>query len=359
MNGGRDAVAPIDGWRIAPYALPLRRPWVDARGRLDERRGWLVALRAGDRFGFGECAPLESAGTENAAEAAPALEALVRGVSGRLPEDGIGALPPAPGPAPAARCAVETALLDLRAQVLGLPMAACLAPGPVATLAVNGVLGPARTAVEHLSEALVAGYRVLKVKVGGDPWEQEREALAALSAAVPSGVSLRLDANGAWSVHEAAIRIRELARWPVEALEEPSAEATDADLAQLQALSPFPLALDESLTSRPAGRIPVRRQVLKPMVTGGPLAVVERAAATESETVVTTTVDGAIGSWAAVHAAAAVAGLSRIPERAGLAHGLGTSGWLARDVAEPPDVVEGRIHVPAVPGLGVRPRMFR
>ena len=172
-------------------------------------------------------------------------------------------------------------------------------------------------------------------------------------------MSLRLDANGAWSVREAAACIREMAQWPVEALEEPSAEATVADLAELQALSRFPLALDESLNSRPPGRIPVRRQVLKPMVTGGPLALVERAAATEAETVVTTTVDGAVAVWAAVHAAAAVAGLSRIQGRAGLAHGLGTSGWLGRDVADPPEVVEGRIRMPSVPGLGVRPRSFR
>jgi O-succinylbenzoate synthase len=171
-------------------------------------------------------------------------------------------------------------------------------------------------------------------------------------------VLLRLDANGAWSVGQAAERIRDMAQWPVEALEEPSAEATGADLAELQALAEFPLALDESLAVRPPGQVAVRRQVLKPMVCGGPLAVAERAAAADAETVITTTVDAAVGVWAAVHAAAAVTGrAARARSAPGLAHGLGTSGWLAADLAAAPEVTEGRIRVPSAPGLGIRPRM--
>ena len=364
MSGHRDPPeTPVAAWRIVPFALPLRRPWADAHGQVNARRGWLVELRAGERLGYGECAPLESAGTESAEEAAAALEVLLDGVSGRPPAEAVGALPPAPGRAPAARCAVETALLDLRGQALGLPMAACLGAAPVAALPVNGMLGPARGALASLEEALASGYRILKIKIGVDSWDQEREALAALVEAVPPGVSLRLDANGAWSVDEAAGHIREMAQWPVESLEEPSAEATVRDLLELQALAQFPLALDESLALRLPGRIPVRRQVLKPMVCGGPLAVAERARAAEAETVVTTTVDSAVGVWAAVHAAAAIAGGleggARADPGSGLAHGLGTSGWLAADVAEAPNVTGGLIRVPSAPGLGIRPRVPR
>ncbi len=356
MSGsGLPGRAPVEAWRIAPYALYLTRPWVDAHGQVRQRRGLLVELRAGNRLGYGECAPLESAGTESLPEAAAALDMLVKRVGGLSADEALAALPAAPGTAPAARCAVETALVDLKAQALGLPMAACLGPTAVSDVAVNGVLGPAGTARAGLPEALADGYRVLKVKVGMEPWEREREALAGLFAALPGHVTVRLDANGAWTVEEAARHLAHMASWAVESLEEPSGAATNQDLQRLQAASRFPLALDESLANRGPGVVPVRRQILKPMVCGGPLAVVERAAAVRAETVVTTTVDAAVGVWAAVHAAAAVSGLA--PGAGGLAHGLATGGWLAHDVAPGPVIRDGSIRLPATPGLGVRPTL--
>ncbi|MDH5485686.1 MAG: o-succinylbenzoate synthase, partial [Gammaproteobacteria bacterium] len=57
--------------------------------------------------------------------------------------------------------------------------------------------------------------------------------------------------------------------------------------------------------------------------------------------VVTSTIDSAVGVWAATHLAAAL-GKKCEP----VAHGLATSHWLASDVAEPPAIREGLIHLP-------------
>ena len=102
MNGSDlSARAPVEAWRIEPYALDLLRPWVDAHGRVNQRRGLLVELRAGNRTGFGECAPLESAGTESLPEAAAALDTLLNRVRGLPPDQALAALPAAPGAVPA------------------------------------------------------------------------------------------------------------------------------------------------------------------------------------------------------------------------------------------------------------------
>lgn len=349
-HGGREA--PIVSCRRVSYCLDLRVPWVDAHGRMTVRRGWIVEIRAGRLRGFGDCAPLPSAGTETLDGAEAVLDALASRLEGLLPSDALDRLPEPPGTAPAARCGVETALLDLVARARNQPLCAVLSRQPAREVEVNGVLGPVDDALARLPGVLASGHRVLKLKLGTRTWAAERPGLAALVAALPRGTSLRLDVNGAWSFAEAAEIIPQLARWPVECLEEPAGGATHAELAQLQGLAPFPLALDESLAPRCPNGLPVRRQVLKPMAVGGPAALVRRAG-DAVETVVTTTVDSAVGAWAAAHAAAAISG-SRVSGQS-LAHGLATSDWLTRDLADPPLPHGGRLTLPGVPGLGAVP----
>ena len=51
---------------FAPYRLPLRQPWAGARGGFAVREGWLVRLVTDSGLiGYGDCAPLPQAGTEN------------------------------------------------------------------------------------------------------------------------------------------------------------------------------------------------------------------------------------------------------------------------------------------------------
>jgi o-succinylbenzoate synthase len=346
--------APITACRQVPYSLDLRAPWVDARGRTTARQGWIVEIRAGGLRGFGDCAPLVSAGTEAPEHAQAALGAVLPRMEGVGPAEALARLPGPPGPAPAARCAIETALLDLLSQAAGKPLCAFLA-GEAAfreQVEVNGVLGSVETALARLPEVIAAGYRVAKLKLGTGAWTSERPALMALVAALPPGMRLRLDVNGAWSPEEATAIIPQLNRWPVESVEEPAGGATRAELVRLQRLASFPLALDESLAGRSLADPPVGRQVLKPMVVGGPAALVRRADS-DIESVVTTTIDSAVGAWAAAHAAAAVAG--RCGSGQCPAHGLATSDWLAEDLAEGPVPQRGRLMLPGVPGLGVVP----
>jgi L-alanine-DL-glutamate epimerase-like enolase superfamily enzyme len=170
-------------------------------------------------------------------------------------------------------------------------------------------------------------------------------------------VRLRLDANGAWPASTARAVLRSLAGMPVESVEEPLAEPEVPQLARLRAASPVPIALDESLAHLGDEAVvalrPVDRVVLKPMARGGlrrALHFVRRAEAAGLECVVTTTVDSAVGTLAAAHLAAA------LPQAGQLAHGLATSGWLARDVAAVPAVRGGCLRLASGPGLGVEPQ---
>ena len=200
-----------------PYCLPLKRPWQTSRGVLHERRGSLLRLCAGDALvGWGDCAP--------------------------LPEFGI-------GEAAATALAEECAQLDLAAQRAGQPLAAWLSGAPQPrSLAVNAVLGAiSPSTVVAAQEAVTAGFRVLKIKVGCTAPQQDIAQLEALCAALPAGIRLRLDANGAWPLATAECFLAACRDLPLDGLEEPLQAPDAATLGRLQDEVEFPLAIDESL----------------------------------------------------------------------------------------------------------------
>ncbi|WP_462330561.1 o-succinylbenzoate synthase [Thiohalocapsa halophila] len=338
---------------LHPYRLPLRRPWRTARGVLHERAGWLVRAACDGAVGCGDCAPLPEAGTETAAAAVQRLQHWCGragdGIAGLL-----AALEAEPGAAPAADCALETALLDLSARRNGLPLRRLLEPKALTRPAVNAMLGAAATLDDaRVEAALAAGFRVLKLKLGTAALDQELRRIQAAARLLPAGVTLRLDANGAWDAATAASGIARLAGLPIDCLEEPLAVPDDHALGRLQDAAPFSLALDESLTGRvdlDPCCLPVRRLVLKPAAVGGlrrALRLAARARAAGREVVVTGLVESAAGLWATAHLAAATG--------SELAHGLATADWLTADLGAPPVIAHGRLDLPDAAGSGFMP----
>jgi o-succinylbenzoate synthase len=341
---------------FAPYRLPLRRPWVTARGGFAVREGWLVRLVTdAGLIGYGDCAPLPQAGTENMDSAVACLSGLTAVLPGLSLEGALGRINAGAVGAPAACCGLETALLDLLAQQAGLPLARWLNPSSSAAVKVNAMLGGLdQQVIERALAAVAEGYSVLKLKVGLAAGHEEIPLLHDLVRCLPADVSLRLDANCAWNEKEAGDFLGALAGLLVESVEDPLANPDMERWCRLQAAVPFPLAADESLRIMGADAVfsqsPVRRVILKPMVLGGlvsALALARRAREAGMECVVTTTVDSAVGVTAVLHLAAAVAN--------DLAHGLATSVWLAGDVGNPPLPAGGMLRLADCPGLGCIP----
>lgn len=342
--------------RLLPYTLPLHAPWYGAQGRMDQRAGWLVAATDGEgRTGYGDCSPPPSSSPQAQAQARGSLAQITGSWPGRDLESALAGLDAEPDVYPAARCAMETALLDLLARHQGLPLAIWLDPSAGREVLLNASLGRLDPDVMGRAQAAQAlGYPVLKAKVGVFPVEDELRRLRALARGLPREARLRLDANGAWNVREAERFVAGLSNLPVDALEEPLADPTPEAFRALQQEAAFALALDESLplwlAQHGAQALQVRRWVLKPMRLGGLrrcLALARDGARAGVETVITTTVDSAAGVLACLHLAAALDN--------GLAHGLATSEWLARDLAPLPRPHQGRLVLPPDAGLGLRP----
>lgn len=368
---------------LHPYRLPLRRPWRSAHGGLSERQGWLVRIEASGLCGYGDCAPLPAAGTETLEAAAARLAHWqVRTKRGSDQEllDALSA--DRPSPTPAADAAVECALLDWHARNTGRSLREWLQAGAAKreSIAVNAALGALIGCTpEALCAAIARGFRVIKLKVGTAPLDEELAHLRSLQSVLPAHAQLRLDANGAWDFSQARDLLMALAQFTpqserclplIESLEEPLHKPRDAELAQLQALTSIPLALDESLPRRPwpprADQLPVRRIVLKPGVLGGlrPCLALARAALDAGiQPVVTSLIDSAAGLWAGAELAAAISALGqvgrdRIPcpgTSPDLCHGLATAEWLAADLGPPPPLRAGQLSLSLEPGSGFQP----
>jgi len=332
-----------------PYRLRLRAPLATARGELREREGFLV--RADE--GRGEACPLPAFGTEDLAACARALGRAAEHLAALPPPSRIEDISLDLHDAPAARHAVELALLDLLARRRSMSLARLLDPGAAAEVAVSALLSarePAALAREARSAAS-EGFGTVKLKVAHAPLEHDLARAAVVRDAAGPQMRLRLDANGGWSEDGAADALPRLARLDVELCEEPVQGI--AALRRLRGTTPVRIAADESVVGAGEELLEaVDAVVLKPMVLGGLLPALEWARRVRSrglQAVVTTSLDGAIARLGAAHLAAALLAAGPSPDA-----GLATGRLFEEDVCDDPaPPVRGRITLPSGPGLGV------
>jgi len=187
-----------------------------------------------------------------------------------------------------------------------------------------------------------SGCRTAKVKVAepgqesGEDIERVAAVRDALDAAGPGG-RIRVDANGGWSVDEAARMLRALGKYSLEYAEQPC--ATLDELAALRRRCDLPVAADESvrkaedpLPVRAAGAADIVMIKVQPL--GGVRAALRVAEACGLPAVVSSAVDSSVGLAAGVALAAA---LPELPYACGLA----TMSLLTGDITAEPLVEAG------------------
>jgi L-Ala-D/L-Glu epimerase len=325
----------------------LRAPFVSARASVTARRLGFVRIEAADgTVGYGEAAPLEGYDAATIADVLAALEDCREPLSQSDGEDREQLLAACANKAvlPHAVAAIDLALWDLEGRRTGQPVWRLLKAEAAPVVEVNATIAaPDRSgAVAEAATARAAGFRTLKLKVGtGD----DAGRIAAVRAFAGPQMQIRLDANGAWSVREAAAALRALAPAGVELCEEPVHGLAETE--ELDAATDVPISIDE--TTQEPGALDRRvcdAVCLKIARGGGITGVIEqarRARAAGYEVYLASTLDGPLGIAAALHAAAAIK-----PDRP---CGLATLGVFA-DRPDPLPATNGKIAAPAGSGLG-------
>jgi O-succinylbenzoate synthase len=188
--------------------------------------------------------------------------------------------------------------------------------------------------------------RTAKVKVAepGQTLVDDIDRVEVVRALVPT---VRVDANGGWTVDEAVAAAHALtASGPLEYIEQPC--RTVEELAEVRRRVDVPIAADESIRKADDPLRVVRAgaadiAVLKVAPLGGVSSLLMIAEQIDIPVVVSSALDSAVGIATGLHAAAALSKLDH-------ACGLGTGALFMDDVAEPMVPVDGYLPVrPATP----------
>jgi o-succinylbenzoate synthase len=343
---------------------PLSRPAENARLHWTRRNACILSLEGDPGLrGLGEASPLPGFSPDTLADCRRALTQLdTTELPSRLSEDQSAlvelerASRRLPARLPAARAALETALLDLWARAAGLPAWTLLVepgsipePREVAAL----LMGEPERAVEQAERACLRGVRSFKFKIGR-PGALERElgAVRDLRGALGPRAKLRLDANQSFGLEQARSCLPRFASYDLEFMEEC---CSLSELARLSDLG-LPLALDESLLHLdpdgvalgPWRALGVRALVLKPSLLGGIAACAawaRLAAQIGADAVISHTFDGPIGLGSSAALALSVGSTHA-------AHGLDLEGARV-EPAQLPAFANAQILPWSEPGFGL------
>jgi L-alanine-DL-glutamate epimerase-like enolase superfamily enzyme len=233
-----------------PLDLTKTYPFGIAYGSTTDSKNVLVKLSFEGLTGLGEAAPVSYHGEKR--ETVMAVLSLIKEseeqVFGNDPfaiEEITSRMDKVIAGNYAAKAAIETALHDLTGKLANLP-----------TYKMFGLSGKAypmtdfTIAIDELSviekktkEAVAAGHKILKVKLGTSYDQQIIELIRKVAPNLP----LRVDANGAWTVKEAIIKAEFLAGHNVEFIEQPLPKHSHIeDFRFVKERSPLPIFADES-----------------------------------------------------------------------------------------------------------------
>ncbi|MEI9940339.1 MAG: o-succinylbenzoate synthase [Pseudomonadota bacterium] len=341
---------------VVSTARTLARPAQNARARWTERASCVITLESNDGVrGQGEAAPLPGFSPDDLQACQQALAALdLGGIADRLApgQDLIGELGRAsvrlPQDLPAARAALEAALLDLWARTARAPAWALLLPAgstPTSRAVAALLLGEPEAASAQALAARDRGITTFKFKIGRPgALDRELKAVQQLRAELGPLARLRLDANQSLSVADAKQYLPRFLACELEFIEEPCAPSALSRLSELG----LPCALDESLAAGARVRPGDRAVILKPTLVGGVsacFALARTAHAVGAQVILSHAFEGPLGLGLSAALALSIGSETS-------AHGLDLEGARLAQLSLP-FFSGSRIHAWSEPGFGL------
>ncbi|HEX6699690.1 MAG TPA: enolase C-terminal domain-like protein, partial [Gaiellaceae bacterium] len=240
----------VDSLAVSAYTIPTDAPESDGTLEWDSTTIVVVEAHAGDEVGLGYTYGPRAVGTlveELLADVVEGADAGAPGVvwpqlGARLRNAG------RPGIGFMALAAVDTALWDLKARLLGVSFVDVLprAHDSVPVYGSGGFCSYSLTRLaEQLGEWVAEGIPRVKMKVGRDP-EDDPARLDAARKAIGEAAELYVDSNGALSRKQALLWAERFGReWGVSWYEEPVSSADFEGLRLLRDRAPLEIAAGE------------------------------------------------------------------------------------------------------------------
>ncbi len=255
------------------YTLNFKQPSGTSRGVYTTRDVWYIFLTNGINTGIGECAPLPDLSIDSPQRISRKLFEVCERI------DDFITFPEELQIWPSIRFGLETALLDLENQGKQILYPSAFTRGEQG-IPINGLIwmGTPEFMKRQIRAKIDAGFRCIKMKIGAIDFETEFGLLKEIRKEFsPGEITLRVDANGAWSYETALENLNLLSDLQIHSIEQPIKAGQWDLMTALCERSPVPIGLDEELIGifTPEEMIQIAEQIhpayliLKPGLHGG------------------------------------------------------------------------------------------
>ena len=231
------------------YPLQFIRPAGTSRGMMNVKESWFLHIEDDGIVGIGEISIIE--GLSHEYEDLQQFERLIRHYSDAFdlgeihPEN----LKTELKDLPSLLFAYESALLDLKNGGKQIYFDNGFCRGET-RIPINGLvwMGDEHYMQEQIAQKLEQGFSTIKMKIGAIDLETELSILRSIRKEHSAEtITLRVDANGAFSPAEAQHVLEQLAELEIHSIEQPICAGNWKAMQELCATTPTPIALDEEL----------------------------------------------------------------------------------------------------------------
>lgn len=229
------------------YKLQFKVPSATSRSVLTEKYSYFIILKELDNpnnIAIGEAGPLDGLSIDAHTHFEFFLEQVCKNIN-----EFINQIATIRFKYPSIAFALESALLLLKNQSTSILFPSTFTEGK-SSIPINGLIwiGSIESMKKQIEEKLAVGYQVVKLKIGANTFEEELAILKWIRTTYKENdLVLRLDANGAFAVDEAAEKMKQLSAYDIHSIEQPIAAGQLDAMRDLCAQKIIPIALDEEL----------------------------------------------------------------------------------------------------------------
>lgn len=256
------------------YILEFKRPSGTSRGILKTKETWFLVLEEGGRKGIGECGILRTLSVDDRPDYEKKLQWVCQNIHlglEKLKEETI--------EFPSIQFGLEQAFLSLQSKT-PFDLFPSSFTNSSEAININGLIwmGDKEFMKTQIIEKLEQGFSCIKMKIGAIDFDTEIALLKSIRDEFSaSDIELRVDANGAFSIHNALEKLKRLSEYDLHSIEQPIKANQLQEMAQLCDKTPLPIALDEELigvfnvTKKKEILLTIKPQyvILKPSLVGG------------------------------------------------------------------------------------------
>ena len=256
------------------YILDFKQPSGTSRGVMTHKETWFIVIENDHKKGIGECGILRGLSCDDR----PDYEDKLAWTCANI-HLGVESLWEALIEFPSIQFGVEMAFQSLASENPFLLFPSAFTNGQK-SIPINGLIwmGTEAFMKQQIEVKLAEGFHCLKLKIGAIDFEEEMKLLAFIRQNfTPEQVEIRVDANGAFNITDALIKLNQLSGFELHSIEQPIQKNNTDSMSELCKNSPIPIALDEeligvfSLEEKEQLLVKIKPQyvILKPSFVGG------------------------------------------------------------------------------------------